>query len=171
MSLGSLAKAKGQMFFQIGFCGQLVRPPFLPLPTLNSGAPSYSVFFFFLLSSIMQSWYFIFLWGGCRGQARKSATVAAGSLPNVPLVGFSDYGKNKQHPASQPFSVLGLWGNSLSCFWLPLWDAGWSYPGLWRGWAEWWKWGRRQDGGWRDCLVAKGEWAGVAWENRGRHGS
>ena len=50
MSLGSLAKAKGQMFFQIGFCGQLVRPPFLPLPTLNSGAPSYSVFFFFFFA-------------------------------------------------------------------------------------------------------------------------
>lgn len=104
------------------------QPPFLPHPLLSALGPLPPSLLCF--PSIMQSGYFIFLWGGCRGLARIPATLATESLPRVPPVGFSDYRK-KQTAPSQPFSVLGFWGNSLSVFWLPLWDAGWSHPGVW----------------------------------------
>lgn len=106
---GSLAKAKGEVFTRVDFYGGL---GLCPLPLSPSQAPAHSVS---LASHHHAELGLVFLLRGCRGLAQ----ILAESPLRVPPVGFSDYGKNKQRPASH--SLIWVSGaTALSFFWLLL---------------------------------------------------
>lgn len=101
---GSLERPKPGCLPQLIFTVDLAFSPSLS----PSQAPAHSVS---LASHHHAELGLAYLLGGCRGLAQILAAVVAESPPRVPPVGFSDTGKINS--ASQPFSHLGFWGNSL----------------------------------------------------------
>ena len=109
---GSLERPKARCLPELIFTVDWAFPPSLS----PSQAPAHSVS---LASHYHAELGLAYLLGGCRGLAQILATVVAESPPRVPPMGFSDYGKNKQRPASH--SLIWVSGaTALSFFWLLL---------------------------------------------------